>query len=168
MSDLTELKKPLLIAALLAAGACAIPAARATEAPADPCALLQAAQVSTIVGQPYGAPEKSVAPRPYMNTVQGTDCTFAARGSGASLLFRVYFDPTPAAATDLFSRLGFFYRPQTPVAGVGDEAYLDGVHGLHVRKGNVRYYLSFSHASGSGAAVDKQLRDMASAIAGKL
>ena len=37
--------------------------------------------------------------------------------------------------------------------GIGDEAYLDAQHGLHVRKGKVRFFIS------AKAANDKQLRD---------
>lgn len=92
------------------------------------------------MGKTYGAPAKSTAPRPYANTVQGTDCTYS--GAGGNLLFRVYFDPSPAAATDLFAKLKMFYSPPKPVPNLGDEAYFDPRHGIHVRKGNVRFFLS--------------------------
>ncbi len=72
--------KTSLLAAGLLAVACTIPAAKAATAPADPCSLLSAAHVSSAMGATYGAPQKSVAPRPYANTVQGTDCTYSGGG----------------------------------------------------------------------------------------
>ncbi|MBZ5719192.1 MAG: hypothetical protein LAO03_02320 [Acidobacteriia bacterium] len=47
------------------------------------------------------------------------------------------------------------------MSGVGDEAYLDKLHGLHVRKGKVRYFLD-------GAGTPKQKSDLAVGIAGQL
>ncbi|MGA9585194.1 MAG: hypothetical protein WBQ95_07690 [Terracidiphilus sp.] len=149
---------PLLIVGLLGVG-WAVSSARAATAPADPCSLLSAAQVSSAAGTTYSAPQKSVAPRPYANTVQGTDCTYS--GAGGSLLFRIYFDPSTGAATDLFAKLKMYYSPPTPVPGLGDEAYFDPRHGIHVRKENVRFFLS----AGSD---EKLLTKLATQVAGQL
>ena len=151
-------KASLIVASMLAA-VCGAPSARAATAPADPCSLLSAAQVSSAMGTTYAAPQQSVAPRPYANTVQGTDCTYS--GGGGSLLFRIYFDPSPEAATDLFAKLKMFYSPPTGVPGLGDEAYFDPRHGIHVRKGNVRFFLS----AGDN---EKALIDLATQVAGQL
>ena len=151
-------KSSLLVAGLLAA-TCAVPWAKAATGPADPCSLLSTTQVSSAMGQTYGAPQKSVAPRPFANTVQGTDCTYS--GAGGSLLFRIYFDPSPTAATDLFARLKIFYSPPTPVPGLGDEAYFDPKHGIHVRKGNVRFFISAGDD-------EKPLTNLATQVAGQL
>ena len=153
-------KASLMVAGLLAA-ACMAPLAKAATAPADPCSLLSAAQVSSAMGKAYGAPQKSVAPRPYSNTVQGTDCNYAPQGSGSGLLFRIYFDPSPEAATDLFAKLKMFYSPPTAVPGLGDEAYFDPRHGIHVRKGNVRFFLSAGND-------EKPLTNLATQVAGQL
>jgi hypothetical protein len=147
-------KTLLWVGAAFLAATCAVHAG--TTAPADPCSLLPAADVSTTLGGSYGAPSTSVAPRPYANTVEGTDCHY-----GSDLLFRIYFDPSPAAATDLFAKLKMFYSPPTPVPGLGDEAYFDPQHGLHVRKGNVRYYLS-------GGKDETKLTALGQLVAGKL
>lgn len=96
---------------------CALPSARATEPPADLCSLLPAAELGKTLGRDYDPPQKSVAPRPFANTAEGTDCRYK-RSKGAresTLLFRAYVDPSPSAASDLFDRLGKFYSPQTPV-----------------------------------------------------
>jgi hypothetical protein len=140
---------------------CSVGLATAAEPPADLCSLLPAAVVSKTLGQTYGPPGKTVAPRPYANTAEGTDCTYPTTSD--YLLFRVYVDPSPAASAELFAKLkNFFGRGSTPVAGLGDEAYLDASHGLHVRKGKVRFFIS------AKAANDKQLRDLASGVVGQL
>jgi hypothetical protein len=154
-----DMRNQWLIAATLLLTAGAVQCAQATDAPADPCSLLSAAAVSNASGKTYGAPRKSVAPRPYANTVQGTDCNY--EGNGGTLLFRIYFDPSPAEATSLFAKLKFFYSPATPASGIGDEAYFDPRHGIHVRKGNVRYFLSLGDD-------EKLLTALATQVAGRL
>lgn len=155
----------LLAGALLASGSLPLPA-RANEPPSDLCSLLPAADVSKTLGRTYDAPQKSVAPRPFANTAQGTDCNYLSKGS-SKLWFRAYVDPSPEAAKDLFARLGRFYQPQSPVAGLGDEAYFDKDHGLHVRKGKVRFFLSLDvrHFAPDN---EKQLKDLAASVAGQL
>jgi hypothetical protein len=63
--------------------------------------------------------------------------------------------------------LGKVYSPQTPVTGLGDEAYFDPQHALHVRKGKVRFYLNLDPVD-SAATVEKQLKDLASRVVGRL
>jgi hypothetical protein len=154
-----------LIAATFVLTTCAVHSARASEPPDDLCSLLPAAEVSKTLGRAYESPQKSVAPRPYANTAEGTDCNYLAKGS--KLWFRVYVDPSPSAAADLFARLGKFYSPQTPVPGLGDEAYFDPAHALHVRKGKVRFYINLEPLNFS-PAIEKQLKDLASQVTGRL
>jgi hypothetical protein len=134
-------------------------AARAATPPADPCTLLSAAEVSRTMSGSYSPPQESVAPRPFENTVEGKDCHY--RAMGGELLFRIYFDPSVDEAAKLFAQLKMFYSPPQPVTGVGDEAYFDSRHGLHARKGNVRYFLQ-----GSGS--DERLKELAQVVAKKL
>jgi hypothetical protein len=155
----------LLIAATFVLTTCAFHSARATEPPDDLCSLLPVAVVSKTLGRAYDSPQKSVAPRPYANTAEGTDCNYLAKGS--KLWFRAYVDPSPSAAADLFARLGKFYSPQTPVPGLGDEAYFDPAHALHVRKGKVRFYINLEPMNFS-PAIEKQLKDLASQVTGRL
>lgn len=115
--------------------------ASAAEPPADLCSLLPAAVVSKTLGSSYGAPTKAVAPRPFPNTNSGTDCTYES--GSQSLLFRAYVDPSPAASAALFAKLKMFFGSgSTDISGVGDEAYMDKLHGIHVRKSKVRYYIT--------------------------
>ena len=142
------------------------PRARATDSPKDPCSLLTAAQVSSTLGDKYGPPEKSVAPRPFVNTVEGTDCQYKTASGHDQVLFRVYFDVSSAQATDLHTRLKLFYGKDSSPANVGDEAYVDRNDAIHVRKGNVRYFLTISH--GDTPTGQKQTLALAALIAGKL
>jgi hypothetical protein len=147
-----------LVALLLVA--CSSELTSAAEPPADLCSLLPSAMVSKTLGQTYGSPTKSVAPRPFPNTNQGTDCTYES--GGHRLLFRVYVDPSPSASADLFAKLrSYFGNGSTAVSTVGDEAYLDKLHGLHVRKGKIRYFLD-------GAGTPKEKSDLGIGIAGQI
>jgi hypothetical protein len=138
----------------------------ATDTPGDPCSLLTAAQVSSTLGDKYGAPEKSAAPRPFANTVQGTDCQYKTASGQDQVLFRVYFDVSAAQATDLHTRLKMFFGKDSTPANVGDEAYVDKHAAIHVRKGNVRYFLAISH--GDTPSGRKQILTLAALVAGEL
>jgi hypothetical protein len=164
---MAQISKLSLIIAAFVVTTCAVQTARAAEPPADLCSLLPAADVSRILGQTFDSPQKSVAPRPFANTNTGTDCNYVSK-NGSKLWFRAYVDPSPAAATDLFARLRMFYGPPTPVKGVGDEAYLDSQHALHIRKGKVRFYINLSPLGTFNPAREKQLTDLAGAVAGRL
>jgi hypothetical protein len=164
---MAHLRKLSLIAATFLVTTCAVHSARASEPPADLCSLLPAAEVSKVLGQAYAAPEKSVAPRPFANTNTGTDCNYLSK-SGSKLWFRAYVDPSPSAATELFARLSQFYGPPTPVKGLGDEAYFDSQHALHVRKGKVRFYINLSPLGTFNPAREKQITDLAGAVVGRL
>jgi hypothetical protein len=166
---MAKLLKLSLIFATLLATTCAAHPASATEPPADLCSLLPEADVSKTLGQSYDSPQKGKAPRPYANTAEGTDCHYAPKNNQASTLwFRAYIDPSPAAATDLFARLKVFYSPPTPVTGLGDEAYFDPKHGLHVRKGKIRFFLSLEGSHSFTPANEKQLKDLATRVIGQL
>ncbi len=126
----------------------AAPLATAADLPSDLCSLLPV----TVVNKT----EKKVAPRPFSNTVEGTDCTY--KSGGETLLFRIYVDPSRESSTELFAKLKqYFGAGSTSVAGVGDEAYVDKDRGLHVRKGKVRFFIT-------GGGTDQQRKDFASGI----
>jgi hypothetical protein len=164
---MTPLRKFSLIAATFLVTTFAVQAARAGEPPSDLCALLPAADVNKILGKAYGSPEKSVAPRPFAGTNTGTDCNYRSQG-GSKLWFRAYVDPSPAAAAELFARLSKFYGPPTPIKGLGDQAYFDAQHALHARKGKVRIYIKLDPLGDFTPAREKQLKDLAGAVLGRL
>lgn len=162
---MTYLKRLVLTVAVLLILPWVVQLAQAAEPPADLCSLLPAGDLSKTLGQNYDAPTKSVAPRPFPNTVEGADCVYKKSKDSGKVLFRAYADPSPAAAADLFARLAKFYSPPTPVSGVGDQAYYDKRHGLHVLKGRVRFFLEMD---GLTPSAEKQLTEVARQIAGKL
>jgi hypothetical protein len=114
-------------------------AGQAATEPPDPCSLLTPAQVSSVMRATYAAPVKSVAPRPFANSVPGTDCRYNGRNP---LWFRIYYDGSANEATTVFAKLEAFYIPHTPASSIGDEAYFDKEGALHARKGNVRFYVN--------------------------
>jgi hypothetical protein len=164
---MAHLNKLSLIAATFIVTTCALRSAWATEPPADLCSLLPAAELSKTLGQTYDAPQRSIAPRPFPNTPEGTDCTYKRSKDPRErkLVFRAYVDPSPSAAADLFARLSKFFGPPTPITGVGDQAYFDKHHGLHVLTGKVRFYIAMDDFT---PAIEKQLEDLASQVAGRL
>jgi len=131
-------KAKSLIAATFAVTLFAPSAFAATEPP-DPCSLLTPVQVSSVMHANYTAAVRSVAPRPFANTAAGTDCRYNGRNP---LWFRIYYDGSGSEATTLFAKLKTFCSPTTPASGIGDEAYFDKEGALHVRKGNVRFYIN--------------------------
>jgi hypothetical protein len=166
---MARLRNPSLIAATFLIATGAVLPARATAPPADACSLLPASDISKTLGQAFDAPQSSVAPRPFANTVTGTDCGYPSKGAGhGTLLFRIYFDPSTTAAADLFTRLSKFYGTPMPVNGLGDVAYFDAAHGLHVRKGNVRFFLTLDTTGPFTPALQQQLQDLASQVSSRL
>ena len=163
-----RLRSRSLMQAVSLAAALASSATLASKAPADPCSLLPAADVSKVLGHEFAAPQSTVAPRPYKNTAQGTDCLYKSKSGRGSLLFRVYFDASPAESAELQAKLKMFYGTPTPVPGVGDETYMDSKHALHERKGNVRFYLELAGVDSPGPTKDKQLATLATAIGGRI
>jgi hypothetical protein len=135
--------------------------ARAADAPADPCSLLPAATVSSTLGDTYGAPQKSIAPRPFPNTVQGTECHYETANGRHELLFRVYYDHSASEATALHAKLKMWFGAHSTPATVGDEAYVDANHALHARKGNVRFFLD-------GVRDQTKMTSLGNAVAGQL
>ncbi|MBV8513952.1 MAG: hypothetical protein JO260_01505 [Acidobacteria bacterium] len=109
------------------------------EVPADACSLLPTAVVNKTLNARFTGPEKKFAPAPYRNTAEGTDCVY--KFGGEVLLFRIYVDPSPDAAKELFARLKEYFGANSTPASIGDEAYVDTNHGLHVRKGKVRFFI---------------------------
>jgi len=160
---MAHLNKLLLIAATFVVTTCALHSARATEPPADLCSLLPAAELSKTLGQTYDSLEKSIAPRPFPNTAEGTNCRYKRSKDARErkLVFIAYVDPSPSAAADLFARLSKFFGPPTPVTGVGDKAYFDKYHGLHVLKGKVRFYIAMDDFTPA-------IETVASQVAGRL
>ncbi|HEY6349533.1 MAG TPA: hypothetical protein VI636_09005 [Candidatus Angelobacter sp.] len=166
---MANLRRFVLIVAAFLVGVGAVQCARAAEPPDDLCSLLPASELSKTLGQDYDSPQKSVAPRPAPDAVPGMDCNYQPRDTaGSKVLFRAYVDSSASAATLLFLRMSKFYDTITAVTGLGDEAYFDNVHGLHVRKGKVRFAITLVPPGDFTPAREKQMKDLATRVAAQL
>lgn len=141
--------------------------AKAKEPPSDACTMLPATQVAKALQQPFLSPTKATAPAARFDMVTGTDCTYRT-AKGSQLLFRIYVDPSVAVAQDTFTKLSAYYGPNRPVAGDWDNAYFDAQHIIHVQKGKERYALVLTPIGADAAQTEKQLKELATWIAGKL
>ena len=142
-------------------------AVEAKEPPSNACTLLPATQVTKVLQQPFGSPAKTTAPAASFDMVTGTDCTYRGE-KGSQLLFRIYVDPSVAVAKETFTKLSTFYGPNRTVAGDWDSAYFDAKHFMHVQKGKERYALVLSPIGADAAQAEKQLKDLATWVAGQL
>jgi hypothetical protein len=143
--------------------------AQAKDPPSDACVMLTAAQLAKVLEQPYGSPTKTMAPAAFPGSPTGTDCTYqTGKGLPRKLFFRIYVESSPAVAKETFNKLSAFYGPNTAVTGNWDTAYLDARHAIHVQKGKVRYYLNLNPIGTDTAKAEKQLKDLATWVAGQL
>jgi hypothetical protein len=163
------LHKFSVIAAVFLASSCWAQSATATEPSSDLCALLPASHVSSVLGTAYDSPQESVAPRFSAGTVTGTDCNYQPQDAeAAKLLFQGYVDPSSQDTSWLFLRKSKFYKTTTPVPGLGDEAYFDDAHGLHVRKGKARLFFNLAPVGTFSAEKEKQMKALASGVIAQL
>lgn len=130
--------------------------------PADNCALLTPAQIQKVLGQPFGAPGESKWPPAYGKQPWGTQCQYdSQKGPNTKLTFIVYFEQTAAEAKQTFDKLSMWFPPKSKPA-IGDSAYIDGSHAIHVLKGKVRYYISIDPAN------ERQAKDLAASVAARI
>jgi hypothetical protein len=80
----------------------------------------------------------------------------------------VYLDPSTAVAKDTFAKLSAYFTPSTAVPGIGDSAYLDSSHAIHVQKGKVRFYININPVGTNTAQEEKQQKALAAWVAGQL
>lgn len=166
--------RPLLcgssILALLVAfspGGFSAKAAPGKAVPSDVCSLLTADQLKKTLGLTFGAPKKSVFPAVYMGQSDGTQCNYEAGSTGVRFIF--YSDHSAAEAKQTFTSLIGFFPAKSKPTGIGDDAYLDDGHDLHVLKGNFRFFVSVSGPSSvSDATREKEEEDLAKAVAAQL
>jgi hypothetical protein len=120
------------------------------------------------LGQPFGAPEKSTAPAVYRGQPSGTNCNFSDQKSGSQgVRFIVYVDRSPAEAKQTFEKLSVFFPAESKPSGIGDSAYIDDDHAVHVLKGNVRFFINVC-SDASDTTREKQARDLAIAVAAQV
>ncbi len=144
-----------------------VKAAPGNAIPSDVCSLLTADQLKKTLGLTFGAPQKSVFPAVYMGQSDGTQCNYEGGRTGVRFIF--YSDHSAAEAKQTFTSLIGLFPAKSKPTGIGDDAYLDSDHALHVLKGNYRFFISVSAPSSvSDATKEKQEEDLAAAVAAKL
>ena len=139
-------------------------AARTANAapPADACSMLPASQIEQVLGHSFGAPDVGKWPPAFGKQPWGTKCEYKSKDSPEmGVTFIVYVDASPAEAKQTFDKLSMWFPPKSKPA-IGDSAYLDGSHAIHVLKGKVRYYISIYPAN------EKQAKDLAAAVASRI
>jgi hypothetical protein len=139
------------------------------EPPADLCSLLPATRLTKVLNRNFDSPTKSTAPAAYRNTPTGTECDYAAKeGVPGKIVFITYVEPSAPAAKDNFAKLKMWFGPNTPVAGIGEDAYRDSNYAIHVQKGKVRYYINMVPIGTYTPEKEKQLKELADWIAGQI
>jgi hypothetical protein len=157
------------MAAVLLFSSLSVGAAWSKEPPADLCSLLPAAKLTKVLNQTFDSPVKSTAPAAYRNTPTGTQCDYPSKdGFPRKIVFITYVEPSAAAAKENFGKLKMWFGPNTPVAGVGDDAYRDSNYAIHVQKGRVRYYINMVPIGTYTPEKEKQLKDLADWVAGQI
>lgn len=141
--------------------------AAAKDLPSDVCSLLTTQQLQKTLGQTFGAAQKSSAPPAYRGQSAGTNCRYSDSSGRHEVVFIVYVDGSAAEAQQTFDKLSAWYPAASKPSGIGDSAYIDKSHAIHVLKGSVRYFIN-AGSSGSDAVRDKQAQDLATAVAAQL
>lgn len=130
--------------------------------PADACSMLPASQIGQVLGHSFGAPDVGKWPPAFGKQPWGTRCEYNSKNSPEmEVTFIVYVDASPAEAKQTFDKLSMWFPPKSKPA-IGDSAYLDGSHAIHVLKGKVRYYISISPGN------ETQAKDLAAAVASRI
>jgi hypothetical protein len=158
------------IALMLAFFLLAFPAnpVTAKDLPSDICSLLATQQLQKTLGQPFSAPQKNAAPPAYAGQPAGTNCAFTGLKSGSSVVtLIVYVDRSPAEAKETFDKLSAWFPATSKPSGIGDSAYIDKNHAIHVLKGSVRFFINVASGD-SDAAVEKEAQDLATSVAAQI
>jgi hypothetical protein len=142
--------------------------AAAKDLPSDICSLLAPQQLQKTLGQPFTAAQKNTAPPAYAGQPAGTNCDYAGQKNGSQVVtLIVYADRSPAEAKETFDKLSAWFPATSKPSGIGDSAYIDKNHAIHVLKGSVRYFISIS-SQDPGPAREKQAQDLATSVAAQI
>ena len=137
--------------------------------PTDTCSLLPPGELQKVLEQHFGAPQRSTAPAAYPGLPSGTECDYMAQnGLTRKVVFIFYADPSAAGAKETFGKLSMWFAPKSRPSGIGDAAYIDGDHAIHVLKGKVRYYINIIPIGTITPQKEKQLRDLAVSVAARI
>ncbi|HXC33491.1 MAG TPA: hypothetical protein VNZ56_13510 [Verrucomicrobiae bacterium] len=141
--------------------------AAAKDPPSDVCSLLTPQQLQKTLGQTFGAAQKTSAPPAYMGQSTGTNCRYSDSSGRHEVVLIVYADRSPEEAKQTFEKLSAWYPAAAKPSGIGDSAYIDKSHAIHVLKGSVRYFIN-AGSSAPDAVQDKQAQELAISVAAQL
>ncbi|HSZ21404.1 MAG TPA: hypothetical protein VK770_16530 [Candidatus Acidoferrum sp.] len=142
--------------------------AAAKDLPSDICSLLAPQALQKTLGQPFSAAEKHTAPPAYAGQPAGTNCAYSGQKSSSLVVtLIVYVDRSASEAKETFDKLSAWFPATSKPSGIGDSAYIDKNHAIHVLKGSVRYFISIS-SQDSAAAREKQPQDLATSVAARI
>jgi|SRR5487761_706939 len=157
----SKFKLLLIVAAFLVTGVGSTRSAYAAPQ-ATGCSMLTPAQIQKVLGQPFGAPKVGKWPPAYGKQPWGTECEYKSmKTPDVKVTFIVYVEASPSEAKQTFDKLSMWFPAKSKPA-IGDSAYIDRSHAIHVLKGKVRYYISIDPAN------EKQAKDLATSIAGRI
>ena len=155
-----------LLAALPFLAAASHPTRRS---PPDVCSLLTPTQLERVLGQPFQLSGRSLAPASSPGEPAGQECDYTTqRGVTRKVVFIAFIHPSSAQARETYDELSRWLTPKVKIAGLGDGAYVDDNHAIHVVKGKVRYYISIVPLDVITSENGKQLRDLAALIAAQV
>lgn len=145
---------------------------------ADGCALLPVAEIGKVLGEPFRGPSRQPAPPLYPDAAKGTECDYGpkqpipAAGVYVRVRFIVYVESSAALARSVFTKaradLARHAGRTTPVAGIGDSAYRDTYHALHVLKGQAHFDLHLLPKGTLTSQMVEQEGTLAAWVAGHL
>ncbi len=159
---------PIALALAFALPALGANAAAAKDLPSDVCTLLGPLQLQKTLSEPFGFTVKNTAPPAYPGQAPGTNCLYADQKSGRhEVVFIIYVDRSPAEAKQTFGKLSAWYPATSKPSGIGDSAYIDKNHAIHVLKGSVRFFIHVG-SDGTDAVVEKEAQDLAAAVAAQI
>jgi hypothetical protein len=141
--------------------------AAAKDLPSDVCSLISPQQLQKMLGQPYSLTDKAAAPPAYRGQAAGTTCRYEDKSGRHAVVLIVYADKSPAEAKETFDKLSAWFPADSKPSGIGDSAYMDKNHAIHVLKGNVRYFINVGSGD-SAAAEEKEAQDLAISVAAQI
>lgn len=139
--------------------------ASVAHAQPDPCSWITPAQLTTELGGIQFRPAtRTVATPAFSGQNAGTQCDFRGNG-GTDVELTVYVDHSPSEAKSIFDQMKTYFPAASTPSGIGDDAYFDKSHGLHVLKGKTRFFLKVAMGgSGNGAQEEMHARNVAGMV----
>jgi hypothetical protein len=137
--------------------------------PPDACSLLTPSQLQQVLGQPFELSDRSLAPPAAPGQPPGRECDYTTHlGASRKVVFIAFVDASADQAREMYDKLTLWLTHKAQLSGIGDAAYVDDNHAIHVLKGTVRYYLNIVPFGEATLARQEQLCDLARLVAAQI